>query len=121
MMPKERGTLPEAKEITVKFELGDAEECLKYIPPNLERARNKIIEALERARFWNYLRDCEHLEFTRADFHLTGLMTPAWHLYCKHPENKGGIEKVRIIGLSTEVRHKITGRCSKENCPLYEK
>lgn len=121
MASKEKQILPEAKEITVKLELGDAEECLKYLPSNLERVRSKVEEAIEHVDFWNFLRSCEYLEFARADFHLTGLMTPGWHLYCKHPENKSGAERLYIQGLLEEVKDKITGACDRENCPIYER
>lgn len=118
MLSKEKQTLPEAKEITVKLELRDAKECLKHLPSSLERARSKIEEAIEHVDFWNFSRNCEYLEFERADFHLTGLMTPAWHKYCNHLRNKGGPERLYLQGLSEEVRDKITGACCRENCPI---
>jgi hypothetical protein len=120
-MAKEKSKLPEAKKITIELELSDAKECLNYLPSNLKVVRSKIEEALENVNFWNFLRNCEYLEFERADFHFTGLMTPAWHLYCKHPENKMGTERLYIIGLSKEVKDKISGRCDRENCPIYKR
>ncbi|MFZ6016424.1 MAG: hypothetical protein ACOYU0_02190 [Nitrospirota bacterium] len=131
-MGKEK--LPESKEITVKLDLNEAKECLKYFPSNLERVRREIEEAIEDINFWNFLRNCEYLEFTQADFHLTGLMTPGWHLYCKHFENKSKIEnyfqdlaeeirekmkETYFQDLPEEVKNKITGTCNRENCPIY--
>jgi hypothetical protein len=118
-MAEEKETLPEANEVTVKLKLNDAKECLKYLPSNLERVRSEIEKSIEHANFWNFLRYCEYLEYATADFHFMGLMTPAWHLYCKHPENKEGTERLHIEGLPKKVKDKITGACNIENCPLY--
>ena len=107
--------LKRVKEITVKLELRDAKECLKYLPSNLKKVRSKIEEAIENVNFWNFLRNCGYLEFIR-DFHL---MTPDWHLYCKHSENKGGKEGLDIQGLSEKVKDKIVGTCDGESCPMY--
>ena len=71
--------------------------------------------------FWNFLRRCDYLEFIRADFHLTGLGRPGWRLYCKHPENKKGRDKLYIEDLPEEVKDQITGPCGKESCPIYKK
>lgn len=120
MENREKETLPEAKKVTVEIDINEASECLKYLPSGLEIARREIEEGIKHAEFWNFSRNCQHLEFSKADFHLTGLMAPpAWYKYCKHPENKGGTAKLYIEGLK-EVRNKITGECSRENCPVYK-
>ncbi|KPV64999.1 MAG: hypothetical protein AOA65_0598 [Candidatus Bathyarchaeota archaeon BA1] len=107
IVAKEKRTLPEAKEITIKLDLDEARECLRYLPRDLERVRGKIEEAIKHLDFWNFLRSCEYLEAVMADFHFTGLLNPpAWSLYCKHPENKGGRQRLRI-----EVEDEITGAC----------
>ncbi|MBT9165154.1 MAG: hypothetical protein DDT22_01217 [candidate division WS2 bacterium] len=126
-----KGKLPESKEITIKIDLEDAKECLKYLPPSLERVKNEIEKAIGNVNFWNFLRDCEHLEFSVADFHLTGLGKPGWHLYCKHPEHsskerylKDLPEEIRKLyrgDLPEDVRDKITGACNLEICPIYKR
>ncbi len=121
-MKAEGRRLPEAKEITVKLRLNEAKECLRYLPKGLESVRGKIEEAIEYANFWNFLRDCEHLEAVRANFHLTGLLNPpAWILYCKHPENKGERRKLYVKGVSEDVKGKMTGTCDRESCPIYRR
>ena len=112
-MAKER--LPEAK-VTVKLELNEAEECLKHLPPEFEELRIRFEEAIEQAKFWNFLRNCQYLEFEQADFHFTGLGTPGWHLYCTHPENKG--RPVYIADLPKEVKDRVTSGCDEKNCPI---
>lgn len=122
MRNNEKEKLPEAKKVMVKIDLNEASECLKYLPSSLERVRREIEQGIKYAEFWNFSRNCQYPESVKADFHLTGLFNPpAWTLYCKHPENKGGTERVYIIGLKKEVRDKITGACSKEDCPIYKR
>ena len=111
--------LPEAKEVVVKLSLEDAEKCLQYIPKSLKEARKKIEEAIEHTNFWNFLRNCEYLKFKRADFHLTGLMNPAWHLYCTHPENKSNPKKL-YVDLPEEEKKEVTGPCNRISCPIYK-
>jgi len=119
-VPRER--LPKAKEITIKINLTDAEECLKLLPEGLEKVRKEIEEAVRRVNFWNFLRKCRYLETVRADFHLTGLLNPpAWSLFCKHRKNKRGKEGLYLGDLPKKVRKDITGPCDEESCPIYRK
>lgn len=113
--------LPETKEVTLKLGLDEAKECLKYLPSNLGGIKTKLEEAIKHIDFWNFLKDCQCLETFRADFHLTGLLNPpAWTLYCKHPENKGGTRGLYLGNVSEKIRDKVTGSCHRENCPIYE-
>jgi len=113
--------LPQAEEVTLKLEIDEAKECLKFLPSNLEGVKTKLEEAIKHAYFWNFLRDCHYLQSFKADFHLTGLFNPpAWSLYCTHPENKGGAKRLYLGDISEEKRNKVTGSCDRDNCPIYK-
>lgn len=120
-MARENQKLPEAKEITLKLGLDEAEECLKCLPSNLEGVKTKLEEAIHYVHFWNFLRDCQYLQSVKADFHFTGLSNPpAWSLYCTHPENKGGTRGLYLGDVSEEIRDKVIGSCDRDNCSIYE-
>ncbi len=113
--------LPEGKEITLKLRLNEARECLKHLPSILQGIKDKLEHTIKEIDFWNFLRDCQYLEAFQVDFHLTGLLNPpAWTLYCKHLENKGGADRLYLEEVPEETRNKITGSCNRDNCPIYK-
>lgn len=108
-----REKLPEAKEIRVDIKLDAAKRVLSSLPADLKEVKNEIEKALERVEFWNFLRNCGYLESERADFHLTGLGTPGWYLYCTHPDRKQPYPD--------RLERKIADACERESCPIYKR
>jgi len=121
-MPEEQ-KLPKAEDISVKLNLEDAKECLRLIQQSdgLEKLKKGIQEAIERAKFWDFARDCSHLTHTVADFHFSGTGNPAYHLYCGNAKNKA--EKAYRSHISAKLIRETAGPyspCDIRSCPIYK-